>query len=36
MMFEPLMSLRVLILGGTQFVGRHIVAALLAAGHLVT
>ncbi len=29
-------SMRVLILGGTQFVGRHIVDALLAAGHMVS
>ncbi len=29
-------SMRVLILGGTQFVGRHIVETLLAAGHLVS
>lgn len=28
--------MRVLVLGGTQFVGRHIVEALLAAGYLVT
>src|SRR5438552_1174159 len=28
--------MRILILGGTQFVGRHIVEALLAAGHEVT
>jgi 2'-hydroxyisoflavone reductase len=28
--------MRVLILGGTQFVGRHIVEALLVAGHLVS
>ncbi len=28
--------MRVLILGGTQFVGRHIVEALLAAGHHVS
>lgn len=29
-------QLKVLVLGGTQFVGRHIVAALLAAGHRVS
>jgi len=28
--------MKVLVLGGTQFVGRHIVEALLVAGHLVT
>ena len=28
--------MRVLILGGTQFVGRHIVEALLPAGHMVS
>jgi 2'-hydroxyisoflavone reductase len=28
--------MRILVLGGTQFIGRHIVAALLAAGHEVT
>ncbi len=28
--------MRILILGGTQFVGRHIVEALLAAGHKIT
>jgi 2'-hydroxyisoflavone reductase len=28
--------MRVLILGGTQFVGRHIVETLLAAGHMVS
>lgn len=33
---EGLSSMRVLILGGTQFVGRHIVDALLATGHLVS
>jgi 2'-hydroxyisoflavone reductase len=29
-------SMRVLILGGTQFVGRHIVETLLSAGHMVS
>ena len=29
-------SMRVLILGGTQFIGRHIVETLLAAGHTMS
>jgi 2'-hydroxyisoflavone reductase len=33
---SPLKKLRVLILGGTQFVGRHIAEACLAGGHSVT
>ena len=32
----PTSRMRVLILGGTQFIGRHIVESLLATGHIVT